>query len=412
MKPAKVVVSLLAVCTLAAAACSSSGSSTATSASSTSTVSLGTPDKATGTPVKVGFVNLEGGQYVSNSDVGKGADAAYQYANAYLGGIAGRPIQLDSCKTDGTPASSRTCADQMVNDHVQVVVMGEDANAGVVVPVVRAAGIPYVTGGGVDPAEMLSPGSYTWSGGAAAGFGAMAEFAKQKGWKSFTMLLINVAEATAGSETYAVPAFKAAGVKLTVVPIAPGTADMTPMIAAAEQQHPGAYGIVGDAAFCLSALKAMQTSAVTAPKMLLSTCTGKDVTGALGQSAIDGSYGVVGTETTGSDPEAALFRQVMATYAPKVDTTGFAAVGYLSMLGLVRAVKGLTGTVSPASILAAIEKTHQVPLPAGDGITYTCDGQQMPGLRAVCSSALIVVQFDKGTTTVIGRVDPASLYAS
>src|ERR1700722_1795205 len=95
---------------LALAACSSqsgsSGTSTTSPTAGKADLALLTPASgkktATGTPVKVGLINDEGGTAESWPEIRIGAQAAISYANAYLGGIAGRPVSLDICESKGT----------------------------------------------------------------------------------------------------------------------------------------------------------------------------------------------------------------------------------------------------------------------------------------------------------------------
>src|ERR1700728_3337538 len=120
------VLAAIAACGLLAAGCGSSGSSGSSSASSapatasapgsTSSASLGTPHPATGSPVVFGLLNLLSGP-VTFPEVSEGEQAAAQYVNTYLGGINGHPIKIDVCATDGTPATSARCANQLLNDH-------------------------------------------------------------------------------------------------------------------------------------------------------------------------------------------------------------------------------------------------------------------------------------------------------
>jgi branched-chain amino acid transport system substrate-binding protein len=93
----------------------------------------------------------------------------------------------------------------------------------------------------------------------------------------------------------------------------------------------------------------------------------------------------------------------MATYAPTADSTGETVDGYQGMLGLVRAVAGLTGTPTPASITAAIKAAKNVPLPAGGGINFTCNGKALARLPSVCSmgEVMVTVQNGIGTNTQI-----------
>jgi len=77
---------------------------------------------AKGTPVKVGWLNDESGTPAYPENTG-GADLAVWFINTYLGGIKGHPIQLDKCYINVT-SDAASCAQQMVNDHVKVVITG------------------------------------------------------------------------------------------------------------------------------------------------------------------------------------------------------------------------------------------------------------------------------------------------
>jgi branched-chain amino acid transport system substrate-binding protein len=99
-----------------------------------------------------------------------------------------------------------------------------------------------------------------------------------------------------------------------------------------------------------------------------------------------------------ADTEGQLYRYVMATYAPKTSPSGYAVVGYQGMLGLVRATAagGLKGTPTPASIAAAIKAAKNVPLPAGGGLSFTCNGKALPTLPSVCSLGEVMVTVQNG----------------
>ncbi|MGH3122707.1 MAG: hypothetical protein ACRDND_17000, partial [Streptosporangiaceae bacterium] len=118
------VVAALAACGLMAAACSSSGGGGSSGASSTpssagtqsasTTANLGTAHPASGSPVVFGLLNLLSGP-VTFPEVSEAEQAAASYANQYLGGIGGHPIKIVSCATDGQPATSARCANQLLN---------------------------------------------------------------------------------------------------------------------------------------------------------------------------------------------------------------------------------------------------------------------------------------------------------
>lgn len=85
----------------------------------------GTPVVATGDPIKIGFAN--------SSDffpaVDEGAQVAVDYVNNYLGGVAGRPIELVSC-TLATQEDGAKCGAEFANDPEIAIAMIGSALAG------------------------------------------------------------------------------------------------------------------------------------------------------------------------------------------------------------------------------------------------------------------------------------------
>src|SRR5689334_1139554 len=72
------------------------------------------PVKATGQPIKIGFVSNGKSAALDMSADHVGATAAKDYANNYLGGIAGRPVDLEICDDNNTPAGATNCANNLI----------------------------------------------------------------------------------------------------------------------------------------------------------------------------------------------------------------------------------------------------------------------------------------------------------
>src|SRR5699024_9161963 len=90
-------------------------------------------------PIRIGMINMSDGT-PSYPDVAVGADAGASYANAALGGIDGRPIEIVHCNVGADQASNQKCAQQFANDDdIGVVVHGYVFGAGFVLPILEAA---------------------------------------------------------------------------------------------------------------------------------------------------------------------------------------------------------------------------------------------------------------------------------
>jgi branched-chain amino acid transport system substrate-binding protein len=399
---------VLAAATLIGAVACSSSSNTASSGSSTSarsTASSSTPSaalsaflpgkKATGTPVKIGLINNEGSSATAEPSLGDAAVAAANYANAELGGIGGHPIQVDRCSESEDTASATACANQMVQDNVAAVVIGSTGYGANMVPIITKAGIPYTSVTGSAVQELTTPGAFMWSGGYQATLTGFAKYAALHGYKKVTAYVIDVPAALAGASQLGDPLFKAEGIALSIEPVPAGVPDATSQVTAGLQGSPGAVAVIADEGTCTSILKALNVVSPSTPALVNTSCMTTSAVQALG-SAMNGVKVFGASAPQANDPEAELYRYVMAKYAPTANATGYTVTGYQSMLGLVRATEGLKGTPTPTSIAAAIKAAKNVPLPDGAGLTFTCDGKAIPSLPSICSSSEVVVTVTNG----------------
>ena len=382
----------------AATSAAATGSSTGSAASAAGLSAYLPGKKATGTPVKVGLINNEGSSPQSEPSVGDAAEAAADYANAELGGIGGHPIQVIRCGENEDNASATACANQMVQDNVEVVVIGSTGFGAVMVPIITKAGIPYVSVTGSAVQELTTPGTYMWSGGYEATLTGFAKYAKQHGYTKVTAYVVNVPAAIAGAQQLGVPVFKSQGVGLTIEGVPSGVPDATSQVTAGLSGNPSAAVIIADEGTCTSVLKALNVVNPSLPVMGNTSCLTTAATQALG-NAMNGVKIFGSSAPQAGDAEGKLYQYVMAKWAPKADPTGYTVVGYQSMLGLVRATTSLTGAATPASITTAIKAAKDVPLPAAAGLTFTCNGKALPSLPSVCSLGEVVVTVQNGVGT-------------
>lgn len=367
-------------------------------------------EQAMGEPVRLGLIYPDGTN-ISLPEVRQAAEAAAEYANDELGGIAGRPIELaEICMLDETPAGATACGNRMVESDVTAVVDAISGSADTFVPIITGAGIPIVATSGSAQASLTTEGSFTWSAGLPGTIGAAAQYAADNDAGSVAVFVTDVPSATQGVEVLGGIAFGAAGVELRPVPIPVGTADMTPQISAALGENPDAVMLIGDAAFCSAWLTSAQAIGVDQPTYIIPTCLEPSVVEAAGEDSLDGAIAFAGADPTSDHEEAVLFRSVMQEYSPDTPTEGFAVIGYQGMLSLVRATEGLEGEVTSESITEAITSAQDVPLPAGAGITFTCNGEAISILASVCSGQSLVTTLEGAEPTEYEVVDASQLF--
>jgi branched-chain amino acid transport system substrate-binding protein len=379
---------------------------------------LGAAHPATLPAVTVGLISDGGG----SSSIGtaalveQGAKAAVAYENQYQGGLEGHKISLYVCENQSTPAGGQTCANDMVQHGVVAVVEPFTGQGQTEVPTIVGAGIPYITISGASTAELTSPGAFAIEGGFPAYLGAEALSAKAHNLKKVALMVENVPAAIQGAQALGSLVFKAAGVGFSVVPINPGTADISPELQSAVSGGADAVGMVGDVTLCSSFLQAYNTLALKLPKYVLSTCQDPSILNSPTlDKALAGSY--ITTTTQASKSDLATYGAIIKKYDPKANPnpniSSNQADGVAPVLALAGIMKGSTQPVTAAGIKTQTGTAKNVVIPLSGGLTFTCDGTAIPLLKSVCSSsaAIGVIQAGKsGKVTQIKVYNPTPLF--
>ena len=381
-----------------------------------SSSALGTPNAATGAPVTVGLISDgatgSGGTFAL---VEQGEKMAVSWANQYRKGLGGHPIKLLVCESQGTPSGALECANQMVQAGVVAVVLPFSGEGPTEVPVLAKAGIPYIAVSGESTQELTTPGAFALSGGYPAVLAAYAANAKAKGYKKFAMITENVPTAIQGATILGGQVFKKAGVGFKIIPVDPGTADITPQLESAVQYGANAIGVTGDITLCTSFFQAYQTLGLKIPKYIIATCIDPSVTKSSLSSELAGS--VIATSSANGTKDAATYAAMVKKYAPKVNSnpsvSGNVASGATAIWAVVNALSTYRGPVTAATVTAQMKAAKNVTLPLSGGVTFTCNGQALPLLPSVCSVATQVGTVKaNGQAVNLKLVNPVALFKS
>jgi branched-chain amino acid transport system substrate-binding protein len=394
-----------------AAAPATSGGASSSSAAPVSSAPagdavLGTPNKATGSPITLGISNPGKTAAVDTTDENKAAKAAIAYANDYLGGVNGHVIKVKECNTQDTAAGSADCANQMIQANVAATTQasGDD----VTIKAMSKGGILDFMNVGASPVALGTPGAYSMANPLAV-YGVPAAYAKQIGAKNAALLVIDVPGASGPAKQLGPLFFGNAGVKLNVVTIAQGTADMTPQVQATLSKKPDFYYVLGDTTFATSAIKAIKTLAPNAKIAMYSTGVSDKPTNIPGGYA--GIKAVATQVLAKDDPEYKLYLAIQKKYNGA--TSPLASFGYAPMLGLIRALNAakLTDT-SAKGVLAAIASAPAVPLPLGGGAKFQCNGKAVSISPFICSAPGAIADLSAdGTLSNFKALGDATIYA-
>jgi branched-chain amino acid transport system substrate-binding protein len=375
---------------------------------------LGPENKATGEPVKVGMVSDGATDAFDNRDELRAAEATAEYFNEHQGGIGGRPVEVVTCETGADPAGATDCANQFVEAGVVAVALSQSAVADSVWEPLHEAGVPtmwFQTSGQGIMADTES--SFVLVNPLTTLFGLPISVAEQEGSDKVEFVIIDVPQARTGVEALGPTVMGKADLDFDVVPIAPGTADMTSQMQQVAASGAGVVHITGNDAFCIAALNGLNAVGYDGAIAVVSQCITDATREAVPGEVLDGVY-VTATQALGAadDPTWQLYEAVMATYGDDVEdvNNNTAMGGYAAMASLLTSLQGITGDITPESVVATIKAMPQQELPGGGGVNYQCGGSALAMLPAVCSNEWLQTTLDgEGNPTTYEAVDSTDI---
>jgi branched-chain amino acid transport system substrate-binding protein len=387
-----------------AAATTAGGATTAAGAATTAAGAATTAagEEATGEPIVIGMYTPADNPSFTAPELIDGAEAAVEYVNSQLGGIGGRPIQLESCTTDYTAPGLTACANELFQKDPLIIIPGPDAGALSVQPTIDATGIPLIGGASFTPPEYASPNRALFNGWSASLFPAMVHFSISE--LQATNLVALALELPSNQFIKALfldaPA-TAAGIPAPTAVYAPvGSADLTATFAAALDANPDAllaYGLP-----CQPAFQAYSSLGTDVPMIMPDNCGDPDTLAAAGDAA-NGVYFVglyKGSELFPDDPEVVLYNEVMAEQKPDAADTDFSRGGF----GTIMNIHELLDEMDPASlthesVLAAFKATADQP--SFLNVPYSCSAPPVPDLPGICAGSAYLFQFVDGTVAKV-----------
>ncbi|MHC5794783.1 ABC transporter substrate-binding protein [Lacisediminihabitans sp. FW035] len=406
------IVALTLGVSLALAACSTTATTPTGSDTGTASSALGTPNKATGTPIVFGVLNLESGP-VTFPEVVLAEKAAAEYVNEYKGGIGGHPIKIVSCATDGSPATSQRCANQILDQKPVAILGGADTGAPGAIPVWERADLAYLGGVPFTPVEQNSKNAVIFSSVSTADNAAASVYAaKTLGAKSAAVIYTSDTQGTASAEGAIIPTMTNAGItKITRIAIAPTASDVSAAVATAVGASPDVIYVDAPAA-CPNILNSLKQLGNQAKILGIDPCTSPAaIKGANGGA--DGLYFASPVLDPGAGTaETKLYLAALKKYAPAdIALDSLAALGFQTVINVQAALaKFSTADLTKDKILAAFTtgSDHANFM----GHPYTCDGKQLAGATAVCNAFQQIRQIKGGVPTVASKefVDPGTYY--
>ncbi|HET7718429.1 MAG TPA: ABC transporter substrate-binding protein [Acidimicrobiales bacterium] len=366
-------IALLVVAGLLAVACSGGGGK----------------DQA-GNAIVLGMINQEDAPVGSFPEAREAAEAAVAHINDDLGGVNGRPLRLVVCRTNGSPESSASCANSLVEKKPVAVLGGVDLGAAASLPVFEKAGIPYVGGTPALGEELTSGAAWMLAGGVVGDLLGMADYAldtlKVKKVGALYVDLPGVLSTVIAAAEVVLRSKGVTDVKL--VAASADSADFAAPLKAATAGNPDAVIVLFPAQTCARIMTAARSLKVTARLFYTSACASQAVVEAAGPAAENAYFASGYLPFDDPSPEVATWKAEAKVSKPSaLSQAGFAVV--MDVYSLLK-----DGADTPAAVITELRATQQ--RPGYMAHAYTCDRKQVSLLAAVCNANVRLLQYKGG----------------
>ncbi len=368
------------------AACGSDDAETPAAGGTTTDANvLGSVDEAAGDPVKIGIISDGRSATVDNSAQFDVAEATAKWLNERKGGIGGRPIKLVTCETLNDPAKGTDCGNQMIENEVVAVAVAESGVVESVAQPLADANVPAMFFGSGNQTLLSDPEStYLLGDPTFATLSMPISVAKDKGVEKVTEVVIDV-PAALDQQRIAPARYEDAGLDYEVVPVAPGTADMTPQMQNVVDGDPGVVFVVGNDSFCISAFNGLRAVGYDGTITAISQCITPATREAVPADELSGMVVSAITPGGGTDPSSVLYGTVMDAYGDDIDLEDTSPrTMFISLSGLQAALAGISGEITQETVNATIKAMPEIELPGAAGLRFRCNGKASPDYPAVC----------------------------
>ena len=353
---------------------------------------LGEKNPASGTPVKIGTIGDGQTAALDNRSMVQVAEGMVEYLNEYRGGIGGHPIELVSCETEGTPAKTTDCANQMIKEEVVLTILPPIATTADAWTALHDAGVPtFLFSAQAEEIQKDTETTFTIGNAMNTLIGIPSDLAKDNDLDKVVAVVIDVPAAT---QTYK-DTTEFDGVSFDLVAVPPGTADMSPQMSKIAKDDDVAVQIVGNDTFAISAMQGLTAAGFDGPISCIG-CDTEAARKALGNT-LDGVVIAAQGRTNPGDEDAALWDEIAATYVPSVSNPDelVPVSTYIVWAAAADGLDGITGDITQDNIVKTLKGMPSTHLRMYGGIEFRCNGKADPEFPAACADAAVYATLDE-----------------
>lgn len=340
-------------------------------------------------PILIGMINQEDTPLGSFPEVRAAAEAATAFINAELGGVDGRPVELLTCITSFNVEQSQSCAQELVQEGIVAFVGGVDITSNGAYPIIEQNDVPVVGGIPASLVEQKSPNAFFFSGGGAGGAAAFMKHAADSGATKVLLAYGEFDSFEVAARDYAAVVGESLGLEVELLSFSLFVTDYLPILTKAQDVEADALIVLAADAACVPVMQGMAALEIDAQLYLTGACAADSIIDAAGEDIVGVLFNSEGPIEP-DDPEGALFDEATQRYAAE-PAGGAGTVGFRGMMNLYGILSNIGGdNISSATILEAARRS--IDRPSFWGHPYTCDGNQVPGLPALCAPQQVLFE--------------------
>lgn len=361
-------------------------------------------------PIKVGMINQENTPLGSFPEVRAASEAAVAFINAELGGVDGRPIELITCITSFNAEQSQACAQELVQDDVIALVGGVDVTSNGSFPVIEQNELPMIGGIPAGLVEQQSKFAFFFSGGGAGGAAAFMKHAVDNGATKVLLAYGEFESFEVAARDYAAVVGESLGLEVELLAFSLFATDYLPVLTKAKDVEADAVIVLAADTACVPVMANAVDLELDAQLYLTGACAAEAIIEAAGDSITGVLFNAEGPVVEG-DPEGELYNAAIEMYATE-SAGGAGTVGFRNVMNLYALLTEVgADNASSSTLLAAVQGADN--RPSFWGHPYTCDGQQVPGLPALCAPQQLLFEVAEagGVPSGVGDwIDTAELF--
>lgn len=334
-------------------------------------------------PIVIGMINQEDSPVGSYPELRVAIEAAVRWVNAELGGVDGHPVELISCVTPFDATASRQCALDLIAQGVVAFVGGVDVMGAAAMEVIEANDLVVIGGIPATLEEQRSPNAFYFSGGDAGALAAFMAHAADEGATKVAIAYGAEVEAfEVAARDYGAAVGASLGMAVELLPYSIFTTDFSSLMTAALESGASAIAMLAATTSCVPAMTAAASVVPDTQLYLTGACAGDATTSSAGDAASSVLFNAEGP-VDGVDVDASIYLDVITKYSTEnaggAGTVAFR--GFMNLYSLLLDAGAANANARELSRLAS----NAVDRPSFWGHPYTCDGDQVPGLPALCA---------------------------